>query len=118
VTSSTTGSRICYLLGAFEATPSEDETTRLRTLIRRTEEAVDDLSAAEQDASHEATVALRKFRRVQHSACPEPPHRTWIHGWNVTDEHHNDSLDRVPAQGQRHPPATSDQRREHARRSG
>ena len=87
----------------FRGNPSEDETTRLRTLIRRTEEAVDDLSAAEQDAPHEATVALRKVRRVQHSACPEPPHRTWIHGWNVTDEHHNDSLDRVPAQGQRHP---------------
>jgi hypothetical protein len=30
---------------ATEATPSEDEITRLRALIRRTEEAVDDLSA-------------------------------------------------------------------------
>jgi hypothetical protein len=61
---------------ATEATPSEDEITRLRALIRRTEEAVEDLSAAEQGALHEATAALRKVRRVQHLGMPgtTPPH--------------------------------------------
>ena len=42
---------------ATEATPSEDEITRLRALIRRTEEAVEDLSVAEQGALQEATAA-------------------------------------------------------------
>jgi len=61
---------------ATEATPSEDEITRLRALIRRTEEAVEDLSAAEQGALHEATAAQRKVRGVQHLGMPgtTPPH--------------------------------------------
>src|SRR5664279_1231729 len=61
---------------ATEATPSDEEITRLRALIRRTEEAVDDLSTAEQGALHEATAALRKVRTVQHLGMPgtTPPH--------------------------------------------
>lgn len=55
---------------AAEATPSEDEITRLRALIRSTEEAVDDLSVDEQGALQEATAALRMVRRVQHLGMP------------------------------------------------
>ena len=45
-------------------------------MIRRTEEAVEDLSDAEQGALQEATAALRKVRRVQHLGMPgtTPPH--------------------------------------------
>lgn len=49
---------------AAEATPSEEEITRLRVLIRRTEEAVDGLGPAEQTALLEATTALRTVRQV------------------------------------------------------
>lgn len=73
---------------AAEAAPSEEEITRLRVLIRRTEEAVDGLGPAEQTALLEATTALRTVRRV-HLCMPELLHPNRIHDWNATHEHRN-----------------------------
>ncbi|MEV5544482.1 tyrosine-type recombinase/integrase, partial [Saccharopolyspora shandongensis] len=62
---------------AAEATPSEEEISRLRALIRLTEQSVDDLTAADRAALEEATKALRKVRQTVDLGMPSvaPPHR-------------------------------------------
>ncbi|MFL0395172.1 tyrosine-type recombinase/integrase [Streptomyces albus] len=55
---------------AAEATPSDDEINRLRALIRRTEQAVDDLTEEDRTTLDEAVRALRKVRQVVHLGMP------------------------------------------------
>ncbi|MCI2422876.1 site-specific integrase [Saccharopolyspora sp. K220] len=53
-----------------EATPSTEEINRLRALIQRTEQAVDDLTDDDRAALHDATSALRKVRQVVNLGMP------------------------------------------------
>lgn len=55
---------------AAEASPSDEEISRLRALIRRTEQAVDDLTEQDRTVLEEATTALRKVRQVVHLGMP------------------------------------------------
>lgn len=61
---------------AAEALPSDEEIDRVRALIRRTEEAVDELSDTERTELEEATSALRKVRRVHLGLPGMAPPRT------------------------------------------
>jgi len=71
---------------ATEAIPSEYEITRLRALIRRTEEAVGDLSVADQARCRRLPLLGETCVGSNTSACPASRHPRWIHSWNVTHE--------------------------------
>ncbi|REK86301.1 transposase [Streptomyces inhibens] len=54
-----------------EATPSDQEITRVRHLIKRVHAEVDDLTDDERSQIHEATAIVRRTRRVVSLGMPQ-----------------------------------------------